>query len=64
MFKHAVIHYPTDDAALKRICKDIAAFRCAAAVRYIESLNLSDAQIKTLYAALAEDIKSRQQQSA
>ncbi len=56
MFKQAVIHYPADKKALAQIHKEIAAFRCAAAIRYIESLDLNDRQIEALYASLAEDI--------
>ena len=44
---------------MAQIAKEIAAFRCAAAVKYIESLNLNDRQIETLYDALAEDVSHR-----
>ena len=64
MFKQAFIYYPTDEKALAQIEKEIAAFRCAAAVRYIESLNLNDRQLETLYAGLAEDIATKQRASA
>lgn len=59
MFKKAIIHYPSDKRALAQIGKEIAAFRCAATVKYIESLNLNDRQIEALYASLAEDIAAR-----
>ena len=61
MFKEAIIHYPTDAKALAYISKELAAFRCTAAINYIRSLNLTDRQIETLYAGLAEDIDARKQ---
>ena len=56
VFKKAVFHYPDNAQALAQIYKEIIAFRCAAVVKYIESLNLNDWQTETLYASLAEDI--------
>lgn len=64
MFKQAIIHYPTDEKVLAQISKEIAAFRCMATIKYIESLKLNDRQIETLYAALAEEIAARRQESA
>ena len=64
MFKQAVIHYPTDENAVKQIAKDIATFRCAATIKYIESLNWSDRQVEALYASITADITARQQISA
>jgi len=64
IFKQAIIHYPTDERALYAIEKEIAAFRCAAAVKYIESLNLSDRQIKALYTRLDKVIAANQQAGA
>ncbi len=61
MFKQAVIHYPTDEKALAHISKEIAAFRLAAAVKYIGSLNLNDRQIEMLYAEISETIAVKQQ---
>jgi len=61
MFKQAIIHYPTDENMLRQICKELAVFRCTAAVKYIQSLKLNDRQIETLYADLAEEIKNWQQ---
>ncbi len=61
MFRQAVIHFPTDEKALAQITKEISAFRCAATVKFIKSLNLNDRQIETLYLSLAEDISSSQQ---
>ena len=60
MFKQAIIYYPTDEKALAQIVKEIAAFRCAATVKYIESLNLNDRQIDTLFSSLAEDISAKE----
>lgn len=62
MFKEAIIHYPSDDKALAQISKEIAAFRCMATIKYIESLKLNDRQIDTLYAALAAEIAARRQE--
>lgn len=64
MFKQAIIHYPKDEKALTQISKEIAAFRCWATIKYIESLNLNNRQIETLYTALAEEIAARRQESA
>ncbi len=61
MFKQAVIHYPTDEKTLAQINKEIADFRCIATVKYIESLNLNDSQIESLYAGLSDDITTKQQ---
>lgn len=58
MFKQAIIHYPKNEHELNAVYKEIAAFRCNAAIRYIESLNLSNRQIETLYARLAEEFVS------
>lgn len=60
MFKQAIIYYPTDEKIMAQIVREIASFRCAATVKYIESLNLNDRQIETLYAGLAEDIAARE----
>jgi len=56
MFKQAIIYAPKDEKTLKQIHKDLAVFRCSEAVKYIEALNLNDAQIDTLYESLAEAI--------
>lgn len=64
MFKQAIIHYPADEKIMAQIIKEIAAFRCAATIRYVETLNLNDRQIETLYTELEKDIKLKQQQSA
>jgi len=56
MFKQAIIYYPTDEKIMAQINKDIAAFRCDATVKYIESLNLNDRQIETFYSGIEEDI--------
>jgi len=41
MFNQAIIHYPTDENVLKQIGKDIAAFRCDAVAKYIETLKMN-----------------------
>ena len=60
MFKQAIIYYPDNEQALVQIQKEIAAFRCAATVRYIESLNLNNRQVETLYASLADEIAAKE----
>jgi hypothetical protein len=59
MFKQAIIYYPKDEKALAQINKELAAFRCSAAVKYIESLNLNERQIETLFNSLAHDIVTK-----
>lgn len=59
MFKKAIIHYPTDAKIMAQIDKDLAAFHCDTVVKYVESLNLNDRQIETLYASLADDIAAK-----
>ena len=61
MFKQAIIYYPDSEQALAQIQKEIAAFRCAATVKYVESLNLNNKQIETLYSSLAKDIAAKNQ---
>jgi len=56
MFKE-VIYFPEDKQSLSQIHKEINLFRCAAVVQYIESLNLSNSQIKKLYSELDEDLR-------
>ena len=56
MFKQAIIYYPTNEKMLTQINKDIAAFHCAAAVKYMDSLNLSVNQKATLIDSLMQDI--------
>jgi len=63
MFKQATIHYPADENASKQVSRDIAAFRCAAVVKYIETLKLNDRQIETLFACLAKEIAERRQKN-
>ena len=58
ILKKVIIHYPTDENG--QIAKEIAAFRRDAVVKYIESLNLNDRQIETLYAELAKIISVKQ----
>jgi len=60
MFKNAVIHYPTSDYSMKQINKELAVFRRNATIRYIESLNLNDKQIETLFTSMLNDITPSQ----
>ena len=61
MFKEAIIYYPKDEHMMAQIHKEIAAFRCATVVRYVESLNLNCRQTETLFASLAETIAEKKQ---
>ena len=56
MFKQAVIYYPTDEKMLKQINRDIAAFHCNAAVKYMDTLKLNERQKVTLIDSLMHDI--------
>jgi len=58
MFNEAVIHYPNDDITWNQICKDIAATHCAAAVKYMESINLDNVQKAVLIDSLIKDVSS------
>ena len=49
IYKKVVIHYPKDKEALSQIAKDITSFRCNETIRYVESLNLNNKQLATLY---------------
>ena len=56
MFKKAIIYYPTDEKILKQIDKDIAAFRCTVAVKFMDTLNLNEKQKVTVLDSLMQDI--------
>jgi len=56
MFKEAIIYYPTNVEAVAQIYKELVGFRCAAVVKYVKSLKLSNDQIEALYADLEEDM--------
>ena len=62
MFKQAIIYYPTDERIMKQINKDIAAFHCAAAVKYMNTLNLNDRQKVTLIDSIRQDLSAKPQQ--
>jgi hypothetical protein len=59
MFKQAIIHYPSDQAEKERLFKNIAVLRCAEAVKYINSLDLNDSQLETLYASISDSISEK-----
>jgi hypothetical protein len=59
MFKLGGIYFPKDEKMVKQIYKDIAAFHCAAAVKYMNSLNLNEQQKVSLLTSLAEDIAAK-----
>ncbi|HHX24283.1 MAG TPA: hypothetical protein GX723_09820 [Thermoanaerobacterales bacterium] len=56
MFKRAIIYYPSDEKLKNKIFKDIAVLRCAEAIKYIDSLELNDSQIETLYTSISNAI--------
>lgn len=56
MFKQVIIHYPKDEKTLAQISREIAVFRCWATIKYIQSLNLNDNQIKALYKSLEDEV--------
>jgi len=55
MFKKAILHYPTNKMALMQIHKNIVAFHCAAAVKYMETLGLNDKQKAALIGSLLNE---------
>jgi len=57
MYKQAVIHYPSDERAMKQINKEIAALHCAAAVKYMDTLQLNCHQKVTVIDALLCDMQ-------
>ena len=64
MFKQAIIYYPTDKKVLKQINKDIAALHCAAAVRYMDTIKLSDDQKAIVLDGLISNVSDRKKISA
>ena len=64
MFKCCIVHFPTDEAARKAIYKEIASFRAAATVRYVQSLNLSDRQIEVLIAGVENELATTREKGA
>jgi len=59
MFKQAIIYYPTEEKIMKQINKDIAAFHCIAAIKYMDMLKLNDVQKTTLLDKLMQDLDSK-----
>jgi len=57
VFKQAVIYYPEDKKMQEQIGKDIAAFRCNAAVRYMDTLNLDNKQKTVVIDSLLQEIR-------
>ena len=56
IFKEAVIHYPKDEMALKRIFKEIAVFRCSSSVKYMDTLKLDADQKTAVIDSLLQDL--------
>jgi hypothetical protein len=57
MFKQAIIYYPSDEKALANIWKELASFRRTATIKFVESLNLNDKQVETLFSSIKNDMK-------
>lgn len=64
MFKPCVIHYPTDEKALKAINKELASFRIAETVKFVQSLNLNDRQTEALFNELESEVAAKQEGTA
>ena len=56
MFKKAIVYYPTDERILKQIARDISAFHCAAAVKYMDVLKLNEKQKIQLVDSVLQDM--------
>jgi len=57
MYKQAVIHYPKDERMMKQIHMEIARLHCAAAVKYLDMLQLDCQQKVTVIDALLHDLQ-------
>ena len=64
MFKRCVIHYPPDEAGRKYISKELASFRAAETVKYIQSLNLTERETEALFDELEKAIAAQPERSA
>ena len=64
MYKQAIIYYPTDPKILGEIHREIAAFHCAAAVKYMDNIGLDDRQKIMVVDGLMDDIATRQSATA
>ena len=58
-----IIHFPEDEETVKMIYKEIAAFRCAATINYMDSLGYSDklklAVVESIIADLQKNIEAK-----
>ncbi len=59
MLKQVTMHYPTDESMKKQINKELINFRLTAVIKYIETLQLNDAQTKALFDSLAKDVSHK-----
>ena len=57
MYKQAVIHFPKDERMMKQVHKEIAVLHCAAAVKYLDTLQLDCQQKVTVIDALLHDMR-------
>ena len=64
MYKSAIIYYPTDPKILGEIHREIAAFHCAAAVKYMDNIGLDDRQKIMVVDELLSEIAFRQSASS
>ncbi len=60
MFKRAIMHYPKDEKMMKAINKEIAAFHCAVAIKYMDTIKLNEQQKVTLLTSIAADMAANQ----
>jgi len=57
MYKQAVIHYPKDERMMTHIRKEMAAFHCTAAVKYMDILQLNAQQKVAIVDTILSDIR-------
>jgi len=57
MYKGAVIHFPNDERTMQFIDREIAAFHCAAAVKFMDTLQLDCHQQAAVIDALLCDMQ-------
>ena len=62
MFKEAIIYYPKDEKMRRQIENDIARFHVDAAMKYMDSLNLTLHEKRMVLQATLQDIKKNMEQ--
>lgn len=56
-----VMHYPTDETAIKQLLKDLAAFHQEQALQYLTKLSLNERQFTLLVDRLTKEAVSQMQ---